>query len=545
VTGDTATGEVVTEDMATRETEIDSETVADGRRTIRRALVSVYDKTGLGELAQALSSAGVEIVSTGSTAKALASAGVAVTPVEEVTGFPECLDGRVKTLHPHIHAGLLADQRNPSHLSTLTDLQVAPFDLLVSNLYPFREAVASGASPAECVEQIDIGGPAMVRAAAKNHDSVSVITSPDQYAALIDALDHGGFDRGARRRLAAEAFAHTASYDVAVASWLGNQLADTSDGTGFPAWTGATWDRAAVLRYGENPHQQAALYRHWRGGLATAEQLSGKEMSYNNYVDADAARRAAFDFSDPAVAVIKHSNPCGIAVGADIAEAHRKAHACDPVSAYGGVIATNGPVTRELAEQVAGIFTEVIVAPEYDEDALALLKKRKNLRILRCAADTHPDPVEFRPISGGVLAQSVDRIDAPGDDPAGWKLATGAPADDQTMADLAFAWRAVRSVKSNAILLAADGASVGVGMGQVNRVDSARLAVTRAGDRATGSVGASGAFFPFADGLQVLIDAGIRAVVQPGGSIRDEKVVEAARAAGITLYFTGSRHFFH
>ena len=535
----------MTEDKATRETENDSDTVADGRRTIRRALVSVYDKTGLGELAEALGRAGVEIVSTGSTAKALALAGVAVTAVEDVTGFPECLDGRVKTLHPHIHAGLLADQHNPSHLSTLTDLQVAPFDLLVSNLYPFREAVTSGASPAECVEQIDIGGPAMVRAAAKNHDSVSVITSPDQYPALIDALDHGGFALGARRRLAAEAFAHTASYDVAVASWVGNQLADTSDGTGFPAWTGAGWDRTAALRYGENPHQQAALYRHWRGGLATAEQLSGKEMSYNNYVDADAARRAAFDFADPAVAVIKHSNPCGIAVGADIAEAHRKAHACDPVSAYGGVIATNGPVMRELAEQVAGIFTEVIVAPEYDDEALALLKKRKNLRILRCAADTHPDPVEVRQISGGLLAQSVDRIDAPGDDPAGWKLATGAPADDQTMADLAFAWRAVRSVKSNAILLAADRASVGVGMGQVNRVDSARLAVVRAGDRAAGSVGASDAFFPFADGLQVLIDAGVRAVVQPGGSIRDEEVVEAARAAGITLYLTGSRHFFH
>ena len=531
------------DDVVNRETE--SETAGDGRRTIRRALVSVYDKTGLGELAQALARAGVEIVSTGSTAKTLAAAGVAVTPVEAVTGFPECLDGRVKTLHPHIHAGLLADQRNPSHVSTLTDLKVAPFDLLVSNLYPFREAVTSGASPAECVEQIDIGGPAMVRAAAKNHDSVSVITSPDQYPTLFEALEHGGFDLASRRRLAAEAFAHTASYDVAVASWLGNQLADTSDGTGFPAWTGAAWDRTAVLRYGENPHQQAALYRHWRGGLATADQLSGKEMSYNNYVDADAARRAAFDFADPAVAVIKHSNPCGIAIGADIAEAHRKAHACDPVSAYGGVIATNGPVSRELAEQVAGIFTEVIVAPKYDEEALALLKKRKNLRILRCPADADPDPLEFRAISGGVLVQSIDRIDAPGDDPAAWKLATGAPADEQTMADLAFAWRAVRSVKSNAILLAADRASVGVGMGQVNRVDSARLAVTRAGDRAAGSVGASDAFFPFADGLQVLIDAGVRAVVQPGGSIRDEEVVAAAEAAGVTLYLTGSRHFFH
>jgi phosphoribosylaminoimidazolecarboxamide formyltransferase / IMP cyclohydrolase len=545
MTGDTRTGDVVTGDDAARETDIDSATGGDGRRPIRRALVSVYDKTGLGGLAEALARAGVEIVSTGSTAKTLASAGVAVTPVEEVTGFPECLDGRVKTLHPRIHAGLLADQHNPAHLSTLTDLGVVPFDLLVSNLYPFREAVASGASSAECIEQIDIGGPAMVRAASKNHDSVSVITSPGQYPALFEALEKGGFDLTARRRLAAEAFAHTASYDVAVASWLGNQLADTSDRTGFPAWTGATWDRAAVLRYGENPHQQAALYRHWRGGLATAEQLSGKEMSYNNYVDADAARRAAFDFADPAVAVIKHSNPCGIAVGADVAEAHRKAHACDPVSAYGGVIATNRPVTLELAEQVAGIFTEVIVAPAYDDDALARLKKRKNLRILCCPPDAHPDPMEFRQISGGVLVQAVDRIDAPGDDPAGWTLAAGAPVDERTMADLAFAWRAVRSVKSNAILLAADRASIGVGMGQVNRVDSARLAVTRAGERAVGSVGASDAYFPFSDGLQVLTEAGVKAVVEPGGSIRDEEVVEAAQAAGITLYFTGSRHFFH
>jgi phosphoribosylaminoimidazolecarboxamide formyltransferase / IMP cyclohydrolase len=517
----------------------------DGRRPIRRALVSVYDKTGLDDLAAALSEAGVEIVSTGSTAKSLSTAGVPVTPVEEVTGFPECLDGRVKTLHPHIHAGLLADQHNPAHLETLADLGVAPFDLLVSNLYPFRDTVASGATPAECVEQIDIGGPAMVRASAKNHESMSVITSPSQYPALFDALAHGGFDLAARRRLAAEAFAHTAAYDVAVASWMGNQLADTSDGTGFPAWTGATWDRAAVLRYGENPHQRAALYRHWRGGLAGAEQLSGKEMSYNNYVDADSARRAAFDFSDPAIAVIKHSNPCGIAVGIDIAEAHRRAHACDPVSAYGGVIAANRPVTLELAKQVAGIFTEVIIAPEFDEDALVVLKKRKNLRVMRCPADTDPDPIQFHPISGGVLVQTVDRLDAEGDDPANWTLAAGDPADSSTLADLAFAWRAARSVKSNAILLASDGASVGVGMGQVNRVDSARLAVTRGGDRVAGSVAASDAFFQFADGLQVLLDAGVKAVVEPGGSIRDDEVVEAANAAGATLYFTGSRHFFH
>ncbi len=326
---------------------------------------------------------------------------------------------------------------------------------------------------------------------------------------------------------------------------MGNVLTDTSEGDGFPAWTGATWERAATLRYGENPHQRAALYRHWRGGLAAAEQLHGKEMSYNNYVDTDAARRTVFDYAEPAVAIIKHANPCGIAVGADVAEAHRKAHACDPVSAFGGVIAVNGPVSVAMAEQVAEVFTEVIVAPSYDDGAVDVLTRKKNIRVLVCEPDAHPDPVEFRGISGGVLMQTVDRVDAPGDDPATWQLASGSPADAATMDDLAFAWRACRWVKSNAILLANDGASVGIGMGQVNRVDSARLAVSRAGERAPGSVAASDAFFPFPDGLEVLIDAGVRAVVQPGGSMRDDTVVDAATAAGLTMYLTGSRHFYH
>ena len=515
------------------------------RRPIRRALISVYDKSGLEELAKALSDAGVQLVSTGSTAARIAATGVPVTKVEDLTGFPECLDGRVKTLHPKVHAGLLADLRQPTHVEQLAEMRVEPFDLLVSNLYPFTETVASGASTDECIEQIDIGGPSMVRGAAKNHANVAVVVSPARYPEILAALAEGGFSLEQRQRLAADAFAHTASYDVAVASWMSSVLTDTSEGTGFPAWTGATWEKAAVLRYGENPHQPAALYRHWRGGLAAAEQLHGKEMSYNNYVDADAARRTAYDFTEPAVAIIKHANPCGIAVGKDIAEAHRRAHECDPVSAYGGVIATNAPVSVELAKQVAEIFTEVLVAPAYEDGAVEILQGKKNIRLLLSPPDQHPAKVEFRGISGGVLMQHRDTFQAPGDDPAAWQLAAGEPVSAEVLADLAFAWKACRAVKSNAILLASEGASVGVGMGQVNRVDSCRLAVSRAGDRATGSVAASDAFFPFPDGLEVLIDAGVKAVVQPGGSIRDDQAIEAAQKAGITMYFTHSRHFFH
>ncbi len=513
---------------------------------ITRALVSVYDKTGLIELGQALVAAGVELVSTGSTASTLAGAGLPVTPVEQVTGFPECLDGRVKTLHPHIHAGILADRRLASHRTQLDELGVAPFDLVVSNLYPFTQTVASGAGIDECVEQIDIGGPSMVRAAAKNHPSVAIITSPDQYPALIEALAAGGFTLTQRQALAAAAFVHTATYDVAVASWMGSVLTDSSAGDGFPAWVGATWNKLGTLRYGENSHQRAALYRSGSagGGLANATQLHGKEMSYNNYTDGDAAYRAAYDFDAPAVAVVKHANPCGIAVGADIAEAHRKAHACDPVSAYGGVIAANRPIDATAAAQIAEIFTEVVIAPAYSDEALALLTAKKNLRVL--VAEPYPrGGVEFKPVSGGVLLQSADQIDDAGDDPANWQLVAGAPADASTLADLEFAWRACRAVKSNAILLASDGASVGVGMGQVNRVDSCKLAVERAGVRAKGSVAASDAYFPFSDGPEILLDAGVKAIVQPGGSIRDELTIAAAAAAGVTMYFTGTRHFFH
>ncbi len=520
--------------------------IQDGRRPIRRALVSVYDKTGLAELARSLHAAGVEIVSTGSTASTIAGAGVPVTAVEQVTGFPEILDGRVKTLHPKIHGGLLADLRKDTHAAQLDEHGIAGIDLLVSNLYPFQQTVASGASQDECVEQIDIGGPAMVRAAAKNHASVAVVTDPAAYPMLLDALGAGGFTLAQRRALAARAFADIAEYDVAVAEWFAASLAPAADG--WPEFAGLALRRQAVLRYGENPHQAAALYADPASpaGLAQAEQLHGKEMSYNNYVDADAAWRAANDFADQAaVAIIKHANPCGIAVGADVAEAHRKAHACDPVSAFGGVIAVNRPVSVELAGQIAEIFTEVVVAPGYEPGAAEVLQAKKNIRLLR-APEYRPLPAEWRQVTGGVLVQLRDAIDAEGDDPASWRLATGAAADEATLADLAFAWRAVRAVKSNAILLASDGATVGVGMGQVNRVDSARLAVSRAGaDRARGAVAASDAFFPFADGPQILIEAGIRAIVQPGGSIRDEEVIAACKQAGVTMYLTGTRHFFH
>ncbi len=518
-------------------------------RPVRRALVSVYDKTGLDELARGLADAGVEIVSTGSTASRIAGLGISVTQVQDLTGFPECLDGRVKTLHPKVHAGILADLRLEDHQSQLAELGIEPFDLVVVNLYPFADTVASGATQDECVEQIDIGGPTMVRAAAKNHPSVAVVTSPSYYGDVLEAVARGGFTLAERQRLAAEAFIHTASYDVAVASWMGNVVSPSDSGTGFPAWLGATWERAEVLRYGENPHQRAALYvtnNTPHPGLAQAEQLHGKEMSYNNYVDADAARRAAYDHTEPAVAIIKHANPCGIAVGADIAEAHRKAHETDPVSAFGGVIAANRPVTLAMAQQVAEVFTEVVVAPGFDDDALALLSEKKNLRLLVAADVPATGGIEIRPVSGGLLLQATDKIDAAGDAVDTWTLACGEPADEATLRDLVFAWRACRSVKSNAILLAKDGAAVGVGMGQVNRVDSARLAVSRAGDeRVRGSVGASDAFFPFPDGLEVLTSAGVKAIVQPGGSVRDEEVIAAATAAGVTMYMTGTRHFFH
>src|SRR5215207_4161238 len=453
------------------------------RIPVRRALVSVSDKTGLAELAAGLHAAGVELVSTGSTAARIAEAGVPVTPVEEVTGFPEILGGRVKTLHPHVHAGLLADPRDEAHTATLAKHGIAAFQLVVVNLYPFRQALATGTTGDDLVEQIDIGGPAMVRASAKNHAGVAVVVEPGAYGEVLEAVRAGGFELDQRRRLAAAAFAHTAAYDTAIATWMGRELAPEPEW--WPRYAGLALERAAVLRYGENPHQRAALYLDpsLAGGLATARQLHGKEMSFTNYVDADAAYRTVGDFVDPAVAIVKHTNPCGIAVADDVATAHRKALASDPASAYGGVIAVNRPVSRELAEQVAEVFTEVLVAPGFLEGSLDVLTAKKSLRLL-VVAGARPAGVEFREISGGVLAQTPDRVDAPGDDAAAWRLVAGEPVDQRTLGDLVFAWRAVRSVKSNAILLADDRATVGIGMGQVNRVDSARLAVARAGDRA-------------------------------------------------------------
>ncbi|HEX5017541.1 MAG TPA: bifunctional phosphoribosylaminoimidazolecarboxamide formyltransferase/IMP cyclohydrolase [Actinomycetes bacterium] len=523
---------------------------SEAQRPIKRALISVYDKSGLEDLARGLHEAGVSLVSTGSTAARIADAGVPVTKVEDLTGFPECLDGRVKTLHPRVHAGILADLRKDDHAKQLEEMGIEAFDLVVVNLYPFSQTVASGATPDECIEQIDIGGPTMVRAAAKNHASVAVVVSPERYGEVLDAAAGGGFTLEQRQRLALDAFVHTGTYDVAVASWMGSTVAPDPGGSGFPAWVGGTWDRSAVLRYGENPHQRAALYTsgHGRPGLAQAEQLHGKEMSYNNYIDGDAARRAAYDHPQAAVAIIKHANPCGIAIDAsgDVAAAYRKAFECDPVSAFGGVVATNRTVTQGMAEAIGDVFTEVIVAPDFDDAALSILREKKNVRLLRCAEQAGGESVETRSISGGLLMQVRDSLQAEGDAASAWTLACGAVADDATMADLEFAWRACRSVKSNAILLAHDGASVGVGMGQVSRVDSAKLAVMRAGaERARGSVAASDAFFPFPDGLKVLLDAGIRAVVQPGGSVRDDEVIKAAEDAGITMYLTGTRHFFH
>ena len=530
-----------------------------------------------------------------------------MTPVEQVTGFPECLEGRVKTLHPAVHAGILADRRKPDHLERIKDLGIAPIDLVVVNLYPFTGTVASGAPFDACVEQIDIGGPAMVRAAAKNHPTVAVVTDPARYGEVARAVADGGFTLAARRALAAAAFAHTAAYDAAVATWLAEQIeadaaaGDESDAAGAgpagagpsapPAYIGVGYQRLAALRYGENPHQRAAVYTlpGSRGGVANARQIHGKAMSYNNYTDTDAALRAAYDHDAVAVAVVKHANPCGIAVSAagDVAEAHRRAHACDPVSAYGGVIAANATVTADMARQIKPIFTEVVAAPAFEDEAVQILSAKKNLRLLVVEPPAR-EGYEIKQVTGGAVIQERDTYQAGDADPATWRLVAGEAADAATLADLSFAWRTIRSVRSNAILLARDGATVGVGMGQVNRVDSCRLAVERANtlglrstgdaaggrrkqedrgsgaergavggadatevlaaappERARGAVAASDAFFPFADGLQVLIDAGVRAVVQPGGSIRDGEVIEAAKAAGVTMYLTGARHFAH
>ena len=509
------------------------------RKKISRALVSVYDKTGLIELGKSLERHGIEILSTGSTAKVLRDSGVKVIAVEDHTGFPEMLGGRVKTLHPRIHGGILADQSNPNHLQELADANIAPFDLIVINLYPFTQTIASGAEFSECIEQIDIGGPSMLRGAAKNHNSVAVISDPAQYSLLNAALDQGGFTLEERRNLAMNTFRKTAEYDIAIADWLANELNQND-------WRAKVWHKISDLRYGENPHQSAAVFADVANnqGISSAKQHHGKEMSFNNFTDADAALRAAYDHSQPCVAIIKHANPCGIAIASDIKSAYSAANSCDPVSAFGGVVAANRIVTVAMATALSEVFTEVIVAPGYEAGAIEILAAKPSIRILELA-DYKIAKEELRPITGGLLIQDSDLIDASGDESANWQQVSGGEITSQVKSDLEFAWRSVRSVKSNGILLAKAGASVGVGMGQVNRVDSAKLAVARAGERSVNSVAASDAFFPFADGLQILLDAGITAVVAPGGSVRDAEVIEAAKAANIAMFFTGVRHFSH
>ncbi len=507
--------------------------------TIRRALISVSDKTGLAEFARSLASAGVEIVSTGSTAQSIRDAGVEVTDVSDVTGFAEALDGRVKTLHPSIHGGILADRRLASHRDQLQELGIEPFDLVVVNLYPFEQTVASGAGADEVIENIDIGGPALVRAGAKNHHLVTVVVDPADYGQVEQYLAPKSVPLEVRIGFAGKAYAHTAGYDQMIAQWFATQGGDVIPEAVFIHGV----DRTS-LRYGENSHQQAASFRRPGAtpGLVHATLLQGKAMSYNNYLDAQAALSAAYDHDQPAVAIIKHQNPCGIARGQSIHQAYLAAHACDPVSAFGGVIAMNRPLDGDTARSIAEVFTEVIVAPEISPEAREVLAAKSNLRVLLLPDGFSPEPLDYRVISGGLLVQESDRDFA---DPAGWDQVAGEAVDAATLDSLEFAWRAVKAVKSNAILLAEGQASVGIGMGQVNRVDSCELAVRRAGERASGSVAASDAFFPFADGLQVLIDAGVRAVVQPGGSVRDDEVIAAAQAAGVAMFFAHQRHFLH
>ncbi len=530
---------------------------------IKRALISVSDKTGLVDLAQALNQSGVEIVSTGSTAKTIRDAGIEVTDVASVTGFAEALDGRVKTLHPNIHAGLLADLRLINHEKQLAELGIAGFELVVVNLYPFVQTVSSGAKGDAVVEQIDVGGPAMVRGSAKNYANVAVVVEPGSYTQIKEALASGGTTLNQRRELAAAAFSHTAKYDAAVANWFAEEINDRKLGQkaqqselknpGFPQEIQLEASLLSVLRYGENSHQAAALYRNSApaavSGITQAKQHSGKEMSFNNYVDADAAVRTAYDFNEPVVAIIKHANPCGIALGQKdaedpIAAAYSAAYLADDLSAFGGVVATNRTVTLGMAKAMLTVYTEVLIAPSYELEALRLLiDRKKNLRILELPRNFGRESHEIKQISGGFLVQEADNYDRMSQ--ANWKLVTGKMPDEQTMSDLDFAWRAVRSVKSNAILLAKNGATVGIGMGQVNRVDACKLAITRGIIAAAGSVAASDAFFPFKDGVEVLLTSGIKALVQPGGSQNDEEVIAVAKEANLPMFFTGERHFYH
>jgi phosphoribosylaminoimidazolecarboxamide formyltransferase/IMP cyclohydrolase len=526
------------------------------KRKITRALLSVSDKTGLADFARALRRHGVEIVSTGGTAKLLRDEGIEVTDVAEVTGLPEMMDGRVKTLHPKIHGGLLAVRENEAHLKALADHAIHPIDLLAANLYPFERTVSGGADFETAIENIDIGGPALIRAAAKNHDGVTVIVDPADYSRVLAEMDaHGGATTLAlRKALAARAFARTAQYDAAISGWFAAKLGERTPKTLAIAGT-----LAEALRYGENPHQWAAFYRtsEKRFGVATATQVQGKELSYNNLNDTDAAYELVAEFdpaASPAVAIIKHANPCGVAVGASLAEAYAKALACDPVSAFGGIVALNCKLDAEAAREIVKIFTEVIIAPDASPEAKAIIAEKKNLRLL--LAGGLPDPrgegLTFRSLSGGFLVQSRDNAIVAARE---MKVVTKRKPTDTEMADLLFAFTVAKHVKSNAIVYAKDGATVGIGAGQMSRVDAARMAAWKAEEAAraqglkqsltVGTVAASDAFFPFPDALQVIAEAGTTAVIQPGGSMRDDEVIAAADAAGLAMVFTGLRHFRH
>ncbi|WP_029010562.1 bifunctional phosphoribosylaminoimidazolecarboxamide formyltransferase/IMP cyclohydrolase [Azospirillum halopraeferens] len=518
---------------------------------ITRALVSVSDKTGLVSLGRALAARGVEILSTGGSAQRLAEAGVPVKEVSAHTGFPEIMDGRVKTLHPRIHGGILA--RRDDHAEAMAAHDIPGIDLVVVNLYPFEATVAKGASYEDCVENIDIGGPAMIRAAAKNHDFVAVVTDPADYEAVLGELERtdGGTSLALRRTLAQRAYARTAAYDAAISTWLAGALGET-----FPPRHTVSGTLAQTLRYGENPHQQAAFYVSdtSRPGVATAIQLQGKELSYNNLNDTDAAFELVAEFERPAVAIIKHANPCGVAEGDSMVEAYRRALMCDPVSAFGGIIALNRPLDADTAAEVAKLFAEVVIAPDADDAARAVLAAKKNLRVL--LTRDMPDPAApgmmLKQLSGGFLLQNRDagRIAA-----ADLKVVTRRAPSERELSDLLFAFRVAKHVKSNAIVYAKDGATVGIGAGQMSRVDSARIAAIKSGEAAAaaglaepltrGSVVASDAFFPFADGLLAAAEAGVTAVIQPGGSIRDNEVIAAADEKGLAMVFTGMRHFRH
>jgi phosphoribosylaminoimidazolecarboxamide formyltransferase/IMP cyclohydrolase len=511
---------------------------------IRRALISVSDKTGLIPLAQALVARGVEIISTGGSAAALRTAGVAVTEVSDYTGFPEILDGRVKTLVPQIHGGILGRRDLPEHLAQMSAHGITAIDLVVVNLYPFQATVAAQADPAACIEMIDIGGPALIRAAAKNHAHVAILTEPAQYFALQEEFEaHRGTTGALRQRLAAAAYAFTAAYDAAIAGWFAQQM-----GTVFPHRLTVSGVMRQTLRYGENPHQQAALYVSGdRPGVATARQIQGKELSYNNLGDTDAALECVAEFADPTIVIVKHANPCGVATAANLAAAWDAALACDPVSAFGGIVAANRTLDAAAAERIIDIFSEVIVAPDADDAARAILARKKNLRLL--LTNTLPDPaapgLQVRSIAGGMLVQTRDagRVAA-----AELRVVTKRAPTEAELADLIFAFRVAKHVKSNAIVFARNAATVGVGAGQMSRVDSARIASwkgTASGQLSPACVAASDAFFPFADGLDAIVAAGATAVIQPGGSIRDAEVIEAADAAGIAMVFTGMRHFRH